>query len=83
MSDLAKLRIWDDPAIHAARAFASDGVVIWRRCTSDTRPCGNRMKTSTFASPRNASSAADPVSPLVAPTMVIGSPVLAKAACII
>jgi hypothetical protein len=59
-------RAWQSsksPSSARAWTLASDGVVIWRRCTSDTRPCGNRMKTSTLARPRNASIAADPVSP--------------------
>jgi hypothetical protein len=41
------------------------------------------MNTSTLDRPRNASIAADPVSPLVAPTMVMRSPDFASAACII
>ncbi len=71
------------PSIASAWQFVSTAVVICRRCTSLTRPCGNRMNTSTFGRPRNASIAALPVSPLVAPTMVIRSPVRASAACII
>ena len=45
-------------------------VVIWRRCTSLTRPCGNSMKMSMVLRSRTASMAAEPVSPEVAPTMV-------------
>ena len=37
-----------------------------RRCTSEMRPCGNSTTTSTWARPRNASTAAPPVSPEVA-----------------
>ena len=44
-------------------------VVIWRRWTSDTRPSGWSMKMSTPARPATASIAAEPVSPLVAPTI--------------
>ena len=58
------------PSMASAWTLASVGVVIWRRWTSETRPSGKRMKTSTPALPRNASIAAEPVSPLVAPTMV-------------
>jgi hypothetical protein len=50
--------------------FGASTVVIWRRWTSDTRPFGNRMKTSIDGRSRQASIAAEPVSPEVAPTMV-------------
>src|SRR5208282_4532645 len=45
-------------------------VVIWRRCTSEMRPWGWRMKMSMAWRPLQASIAAEPVSPEVAPTMV-------------
>ena len=35
------------PRTATARTLASGTVVIWRRCTSDTRPSGYRMTTST------------------------------------
>ncbi len=57
-----------------AWTFGSYGVVICRRCTSEIRPAGWRKKTSTRAEPRNASIAAEPVSPEVAPTMVTRAP---------
>ena len=47
--------------------LAASTVVIWRRCTSETRPSGYRMTMSTWASPAQASMAAEPVSPEVAP----------------
>ena len=50
--------------------FAESTVVIWRRCTSDTRPAGCMMNTSMASRSRHASMAAEPVSPEVAPTMV-------------
>ena len=48
-------------------------VVICRRCTSDVRPFGCRMKMSIASRSRQASIAAEPVSPEVAPTMVTRS----------
>ena len=45
-------------------------VVICRRCTSLVRPCGCRITMSSCARSRQASMAAEPVSPEVAPTMV-------------
>jgi hypothetical protein len=45
-----------------------------RRCTSEMRPCGNSTMRSTLSRPRNASTAAPPVSPEVATTMVVRSP---------
>ena len=54
--------------------LAASAVVIMRRCTSEMRPCGNSTTTSTWLRPRNASTAAPPVSPEVATTMVRRSP---------
>ena len=54
--------------------LASSTVVICRRCTSEVRPSGWRMKMSVVSRPRNASMAAEPVSPEVAPTMVARVP---------
>ena len=62
--------------------FGASTPVIWRRCTSDTRPCGYRMKTSTASSPRKASMAAAPVSPEVAPTTVVRRPRRPSTSCI-
>ena len=52
------------------RRSATSTVVIWRRCTSDTRPRGCRITMSIASRSRHASMAAEPVSPEVAPTMV-------------
>ena len=57
------------PGTDTACALAEFTVLIWRRCTSETRPSGNRMKMSTRCRSRQASMAADPVSPEVAPRM--------------
>ena len=51
--------------------LSSAAVVIMRRCTGDTRPLGNSTTTSTWERPANASTAAPPVSPEVATTMVV------------
>ena len=45
-----------------------------RRCTSEMRPFGNSTNRSVRSRPRNASTAAPPVSPEVATTMVVRSP---------
>ena len=63
------------PSIASACTLASGAVVIIRRCTSEMRPCGNSTTTSTWPRPRNASTAAPPVSPDVATTMVVRSDV--------
>ena len=71
--NIAFTRFWQSskvPSIATAWMLVSFGVVIIRRCTSETRPLGNRMMQSTAVEPRNASIAAPPVSPEVAPTMV-------------
>ena len=49
-------------------------VVICRRCTSEVRPFGCMMKMSMASRSRQASIAAEPVSPEVAPTMVTRAP---------
>ena len=59
------------PSIARLWTLAASTVVIWRRWTSETRPWGWRMKISTRSRSRQASIAAEPVSPEVAPTMVI------------
>ena len=61
-----------------ACTLASVGVVIMRRCTSETRPSGKRIATSTRGEPRKASIAAPPVSPEVAPMMVARWPRVAS-----
>src|SRR5690554_6340913 len=53
-------------------------VVICRRCTSDTRLCGCRMKMSAFSQRRQPSMAAEPVSPEVAPMITTRSPRLVR-----
>ncbi len=58
------------PSMATAWTFGASTVVIIRRCTSETRPSGKRITTSTWSSPLKASMAAPPVSPEVAPTMV-------------
>ena len=68
------LAIVEVPSIAIACAFAASTVVICRRCTSEMRPCGYRMKMSTRSRSRQASIAAEPVSPEVAPTIVTCSP---------
>ncbi len=60
------------------RTFGASTVVICRRCTSLVRPSGWRMTMSTASRSRQASMAAEPVSPEVAPTMVMRSPRLAS-----
>ena len=60
------------------KTFGAPTVVICLRCTSDVRPFGCRMKMSMFLQPLQASMAADPVSPDVAPTMVMRSPLFAS-----
>ena len=62
------------PSMASAWTLLSGAVVIMRRCTSEMRPCGNSTTTSTWLRPRNASTAAPPVSPEVATTMVVRSP---------
>jgi hypothetical protein len=51
--------------------LASVAVVMNRRCTSLMRPSGKRATMRAFLRPRNASTAAPPVSPEVAQMMVI------------
>jgi hypothetical protein len=62
------------PSTATLWTLGASTVVICRRCTSLVRPAGCRITMSTFSRPRQASIAAEPVSPLVAPTMVIRSP---------
>ena len=50
--------------------FGAATVVICRRCTSLVRSCGCRMAISMRSRPAQASIAAEPVSPEVAPTIV-------------
>ena len=50
--------------------FLSSTVVICSSCMGLTRPLGCNMKTDTSFFPRSPYMAADPVSPLVAPTTV-------------
>ena len=62
------------PSIANAWTLGLPTVVICRRWTSDTRPRGKRMNTSTWDWSANASIAAAPVSPEVAPTIVARAP---------
>ena len=62
------------PSTATAWTFEAPAVVIWRRCTGDTRPCGNRMNRSQRGEPAKAAIAAPPVSPEVAPTIVARAP---------
>ena len=62
------------PSMASAWMLSSAAVVIMRRCTGETRPLGNSTTTSTWERPANASTAAPPVSPEVATTMVVRSP---------
>ncbi len=50
--------------------FGAWTVVIWRRCTGETRPSGCSMAMRIWPLPAKAWTAAAPVSPEVAPTMV-------------
>ena len=54
--------------------LAAGTVVIWRRWTSVMRPFGCRIKPVIASRSRQASIAAEPVSPEVAPTTVTRSP---------
>ena len=67
------------PSTATVRTLASSAVVMNRRCTSEIRPAGNRATILTLARPRNASTAAPPVSPEVAQTMVIDRPCTLRA----
>ena len=59
------------PSMAMLWTLAASAVVICRRCTSETRPAGCRMKMVARSRPRIASMAAEPVSPEVAPTIVV------------
>jgi hypothetical protein len=58
------------PATATQETFFSGAAVMNRRCTSEMRPSGKSATTLTFSRPRNASTAAPPVSPDVAQRMV-------------
>ena len=71
--NIAFTRSWQSsklPSMAKLWTLGAMTVVIWRRCTSETRPLGCSMKISTRSRSRQASIAAEPVSPEVAPTMV-------------
>ena len=55
------------------RTFSACSVVICRRWTGETRPSGCSMAMRTLRLPAKARTAAAPVSPEVAPTMVMRS----------
>ncbi len=67
------------PRTAKLRMLGESTVVICRRCTSLVRPSGWRITTSSAWRSRQASMAAEPVSPLVAPTIVTRSPRRARA----
>ena len=73
-SESASFRIaWQSsnvPATATQRTLSSAAVVMNRRCTSEMRPSGNMATMRVLARPRNASTAAPPVSPEVATRMV-------------
>ena len=75
--NIAFTRSWQSsnvPSMATLWTLGDSTVVICRRCTSDTRPFGCRMTMPMDARSRQASMAAAPVSPEVAPTMVTRSP---------
>ena len=72
--NMALTRFWQSskvPWIERLNTLSASTDVICRRWTSDVRPWGWRMKILARERPRMASIAALPVSPEVAPTMVI------------
>jgi len=58
------------PSTETQATLLSAAVVMNRRCTSLMRPSGNIATMRTLERPRKASTAAPPVSPEVAQTMV-------------
>ena len=76
-ANMAFTRSWQSsklPSTATLCTLADGTVVIWRRCTSVTRPRGCNTKMSRASRSRQASMAAEPVSPEVAPTIVTRSP---------
>ncbi len=76
-ANIAFTRSWqssNEPSIAMLATLAAATVVICRRCTSLVRPCGCRITMSMPGRSAQASMAAEPVSPEVAPTMVTRSP---------
>ena len=74
--NIALTRSWQSsnvPSTATVWTFGDSTVVICRRWTSLTRPCGYRITMSTFAQFFTPSIAALPVSPLVAPTIITRS----------
>ena len=72
-ANIAFTRSWQSSNVPSTAMLATFGaatVVIWRRCTSLMRPCGCRNAMSMRSRPAQASIAAEPVSPEVAPTIV-------------
>ena len=72
-ANIAFTRSWQSsnvPSIAMLPTFGAATVVICRRCTSLMRSCGCRNAISTRSRPAQASIAAEPVSPEVAPTIV-------------
>ena len=76
-ANIAFTRSWQSSNVPSTAMFAMLGAstdVICRRWTSLVRPSGCRMTTSARARSRNASIAAEPVSPDVAATIVTRRP---------
>ena len=72
-ANIAFTRSWQSSNVPSTAMLATFGaatVVICRRCTSLMRPCGCRNAMSMRSRPAQASIAAEPVSPEVAPTIV-------------
>ena len=73
-ANIAFTRSWQSsklPATARLVTFGASTVVICRRCTGETRPSGCSIVMRARESPATAAIAALPVSPLVAPTMVM------------
>ena len=72
-ANIAFTRSWQSSNVPSTAMLPMLGartVVICRRCTSLVRLCGCRITTFTRSSPAQASMAAEPVSPEVAPMIV-------------
>ncbi len=76
-ANIALTRAWQSsnvPSMARLWMFCDPTVVIWRRCTSEILPRGCNTTASIDGRSRNASIAAEPVSPEVATTTVTRSP---------
>ena len=75
--NIALTKFWQSsnvPSMATLWTLGASTVVICRRCTSETRPLGWRMKISMASRSRQASMAAEPVSPEVAPMTTTRAP---------